>query len=344
MPKLSLWSKHRTADFKFIDAIAGEVTDAGATGVYLHKYIGPKLDENDTRISNERTIQDLLFLENRERNYDPDVYELRGHYDPSDKDFDLTQFGLMFSDDTLTMVFHLTNMVTRLGRKIMSGDVIELLHTRELFNLDEEKAATNRFYVVEEAAMLGSGYGPRWDGHFWRVRMKMISDSSEFRDILGSGENQDDLRNSLSNICEVLNITNGVVDEAAKNVPYDPKFFETDHLYIQYDQRGVPMMYWHDGDGKAPNGQPLAGMGDAFPEDLQDGDYFLRTDYKPSRLFLKRGTCFVKVEDDIRKPWTGPNQVLDSFINNRNTRTNTDGTTAPERTALHQVVKPKEDI
>jgi len=343
MPKISLWSPTRTNDYKFIDKIAGEATDLGATGAYLHKYTGPKLDEDDGRAVSELTIQDVLFMENRERSYDEHVYELRGHYDPGDNDFDLTQFGLMFGDDTLHMVFHLTNMVERLGRKIMSGDVIELPHLRELYPLDEEAGATNRYYVVEEGTNLGQGYGPTWDGHFWRVRLKLMTDSSEFRDIIGDGSEEDDLRNDLSTYCKMMDITDDVVLEAASNVPYDPKYFETDHLYVQCNEDGTPFLYWKDGDVNGPNGQEIAGVGDAFPQGLVDGDYFLRTDFMPNRLFLKQGDCFMKVEDDRKQPWTAPNKVLETFINNDDITKNTDGTTAPEKTALSKVVKPKDD-
>jgi len=339
MPKISLWSKNKTNDFKFIDNAAREITDMGATGAYVHKYTGPKIDDGE---SNELTIQDVLFLENRERNYDEHIYELRGHYDPSDKDFDLTQFGLMFSDDTLTMVFHKADMVEKLGRKLLAGDVIELPHLRDIYNLDDEKNATNRYYVVEEGAPLGAGYGPKWYGHFWRARLKLITDSAEFRDILGDGTNKDDIRNDLSSYCDILDVTDKVVDEAEKEVPYDPLQYETNHLFVKTTSEGTPFLYWKDGDGQPPNGIELAGMGDAFPEDLKDGDYFLRTDFEPNRLFMKKGSCFVKIESDTRQKWTGPNKVLDSFINNDNERTNTDGTTEPEKVALNKVVRPRD--
>jgi hypothetical protein len=343
MPKISLWSKNKTNDYRFIDNIAGDLTDHGGTGAFIHKYVGPVLDDNDSRISNELTIQDILFLENRERKYDCDIYELRGHYDPADKDFDLTQFGLMFSDDTLTLVFHISNMVSRLGRRINSGDVIELPHLRDIYSLDEDREATNRFYVVEESANLGSGYGPRWDSHFWRVRMKLMTDSTEFRDILGDGSEDGDIRNSVSAYCDILGISDDIVDEAESNVPYDTKFFETDHLWVSTDSKGVPYVYFRSGDGNPPNGEPLAGMGASFPEDLNDGDYFLRTDYDPSRLFKKQGDCFIKIEDDTRKKWTGAAQILDSFIENDNKTCNDDGTVMDERQALSKVVRPKED-
>ena len=75
-------------------------------------------------------IGDLLFLENRNRKYDPDIIEMRGAYNVSNTDFDLTQFGIFLTDDTIFMTFHLTENVERLGRKLMPGDVLELPNFR----------------------------------------------------------------------------------------------------------------------------------------------------------------------------------------------------------------------
>ena len=70
-------------------------------------------------------------MENRDRKYDPDVFELRGVYNVSDNDFDLTQFGLFLTNDTLFISFHINDMVERMGRRLMPGDVIELPHLRD---------------------------------------------------------------------------------------------------------------------------------------------------------------------------------------------------------------------
>ena len=56
----------------------------------------------------EQNIQDLLFLENRDRKYDPDIYVMRGVYNISDIDFNLSQFGLFLQNDTIFITFHIT--------------------------------------------------------------------------------------------------------------------------------------------------------------------------------------------------------------------------------------------
>ena len=135
MPRISLWNKTKTHDYDFIDRIVGENIFAGGTGVIVHKYLGITETPYEGDPSNpssavdhtEVFIQDLLFLENRDRKYSKDLYEMRGAYALADNDsFDLTQFGAFLANDTLFMNFHIESMVSTLGRKLMPGDVLEL--------------------------------------------------------------------------------------------------------------------------------------------------------------------------------------------------------------------------
>jgi hypothetical protein len=114
-----------------------EMFTVGGADINLHKYLGP----NDTGfVSNTEpggtgitSIQDLLFLENRDRKYDSDIYVLRSLYRLNDNDFDLSQFGLFLTGDTMFMLFHLNDMVETIGRKIMVGDVMELPHLKDFY-------------------------------------------------------------------------------------------------------------------------------------------------------------------------------------------------------------------
>ena len=62
-------------------------------------------------------IQDLLFLENRDRKYDSDVYKMRGIYQVQDVTFDLSQFGMFLQTGTLFMVFLRTYSYLRASAK-----------------------------------------------------------------------------------------------------------------------------------------------------------------------------------------------------------------------------------
>jgi hypothetical protein len=77
--------------------------------------------------------------------------------------------------------------------------------------------------------------------------------------------------------------------------------------------------------------------------DANNGDYFLRTDFEPNRLFLKNNSIWRRVSDDRKQAWSAANKLLTSFVNNTETRTNTDGTTGAEKTSLSKIIKPKAD-
>ena len=103
-------------------------------------------------------IGDLLFLETKDRKYSDDIYVLRGVYNIQDTDFNLSQFGLFLQNDTIFITFHINDTVEKLGRKIMSGDVIELPHLRDDFALNDLQFALKRYYVVEEVTRASEGY------------------------------------------------------------------------------------------------------------------------------------------------------------------------------------------
>src|SRR6056300_572339 len=166
MPRLSLWKDGaHTNDFKFFDKRIHEMFTVGGTGINVHKYVGiidqgasddasqPRTTEDDPL-----AIQDFLFLENRDRKYDSDVYNLRGIYNVADTDFDLSQFGLFLSNDTVFITFHLNEMVEALGRKLMPGDVLELPHLKDYHSLDTSlDLALSRYYVVQEGTRPSEG-------------------------------------------------------------------------------------------------------------------------------------------------------------------------------------------
>lgn len=374
MPKLSLWKSGFTNNYQYADRTAKNILEYGGTAVYVHKYIGPVEQTGDDNTSSaadgeptdELTIGDVLFLENRNRKYAPDIFELRGHYTLSDTDFDLTQFGIFLSDDTIFITFHLNDHVDKIGRKLMGGDVLELPHLREFFPLDEQKAAVNRFYVVEDASYGSEGYGPTWWPHIWRVRAKQMPASPEFQAILdriaGDGQSLESLPagdgddccdqtvgDAISTENKLQDVNDKIVAEAASYAYWDPLWYDAQHLFLVIDpETQIPeLIPWKTGDGKPPNGLPLYGSGDTFPEEISVGEYFLRTDFDMPVLFQRQTDCrFVRIEVDLRKlPWTAANRLLDSFVDNTNKTVDDDGTERDEKVALSKTVRarPKDE-
>jgi len=393
MPRLSLWKDGaHTNDFKFFDRRISEMFTIGGTGINVHKYLGIIDQGSSTDASQPQAtqddplaIQDFLFLENRDRKYDQDVYTMRGIYNVADTDFDLSQFGLFLQNDTLFITFHLQDMDRILGRRLMAGDVLELPHLKDYNALDTSlDVALKRYYVVQEGTRPTEGYSPTWWPHLWRVKCTPLVDSQEYNDILNKIQVDEDgdstgatLRDLLSTYQKELEVTNKVVAQAEAEVPesgYDtskyyvvptdelgrpqePKGHNADETGTASDSTTVDSsstrisptsVKAYDGyligDGLAPNGHPIT-MGTTFPTSALEGDYILRLDFLPNRLFRYSGTRWVKVEDDVRSkltPGTG-NTLRDGFINNSNTTTRDDNTTMDQRQALSSALEAKED-
>ena len=191
MPRLSLYRPEKGNDYKFIDKTVWEMFQVGGTDVLVHKYLGPGDSVQGVTPStpsynedNPFNIQDLLFLENRDRKYDPDVYVLRGIYNIQDIDFNLSQFGLFLQNDTIFLTFHINDTVEKLGRKIMSGDVVELPHLKDDFAFNDLSFALKRFYVIEEVSRAAEGFSATWYPHLYRAKCKPLVDSQEYKQIL----------------------------------------------------------------------------------------------------------------------------------------------------------------
>jgi hypothetical protein len=99
------------------------------------------------------------------------------------------------------------------------------------------------------------------------------------------------------------------------------------------------------GDGIPPNGLPVT-TGLAFPLNAVAGDFCLRLDYFPNRLFRFDGKRWIKIEDKVRTDLNnGPNNktLRSSFVNNNAVVRTSDRGDIPSRQSLSEILKPKAD-
>lgn len=388
MPRLSIFKPEKGNDYKFFDRNIKEMFTVGGTDLHYHKYIGP-YDQGDTNKDgeasptepqysgdtlNERTIQDLLFLENRDRKYAPDIYTIRGIYNVQDIDFNLSQFGMFLANDTLFLTVHLNDSVERLGRKPMSGDVIEFPHLKEDYSLDESiPIALKRYYIVEDVNRAAEGFSQTWWPHLLRLKLKSMVDSQEFRDIIGDATTEGSLANYMSTYNREKTISDQVLAQAEADAPKSGFNFKQ-YYVAPIDERGnirtdnvntseqrtsmdrtvnatidTPASshygFYVGGDGVAPNGHP-AGFGISFPNaNVDKGDYFLRTDFLPNRLFRYDGNRWIKMEDSVRVNLSNTDTrdtQKTGFVNNTSSDT-INGLTVKQRQSLTKALKPKAD-
>jgi hypothetical protein len=439
MPRLSLYRPNRTNDYRFLDRTISEMYTVGGLDIYIHKYLGPRTGMGDTEDSGNYDptqpnytqqdplfIQDLLLGENRDRAYDPDIYRLRGVYNVQDIDFDLTQFGLFLQNDTLFITFHYNDMIDTIGRKLMSGDVLEVPNLRDMNPLDPAiPRALPRYYVIQDTNFASEGFSQTWLPHLWRVKATPLVNSQEYKEILdrpfmpeqiwddgnfypqgsivNSGdqyyqatqdvppgtditdrdywteiENPSTVAQESSTRPRDLEINDAILAAAELEVPLsgydtvrfyifptnpdgtpaDPAGVTVDQLLPTTDQSGVSVsgasqtprsdgwtMGYLTGDGIAPNGLPVT-PGVSFPANPQEGDYALRLDYFPNRLFRYNGRRWLKIEENVRTDLSnGPanNTLRSSFVNNQYTVQTTDQGDIPSRQSLSQLLKPRAD-
>ena len=199
MPRLSLYHPTKSNDYRFFDRTISEMFTVGATDLYIHKYLGPtnqgpSIDYTQPEYDSldPTNIQDLLFLENRDRTYDPNIYRLRGHYNVQNLDFDLSQFGLFLNNDIIFITVHYNDMIDLVGRKLMVGDVLELPHLLDYNPLKETiPVALKRFYQITDSNFASEGFSPTWYPHLWRIKCEPLVDSEEFSQILAEPIDQD---------------------------------------------------------------------------------------------------------------------------------------------------------
>ena len=199
MPKLSLYTPTKQQDYKFFDKQISEMLTVGGTDLYIHKYLGPVAGQasNDYTQPEYSTlsptnIQDLLFMENRDRIYDKNIYRLRGHYNVQNLDFDLSQFGLFLNNDIIFITVHYNDMIDIVGRKLMVGDVLELPHLLDYNPLKETiPVALKRFYQITDSNYASEGFSQTWYPHLWRIKCEPLVNSQEFSNILKEPINKD---------------------------------------------------------------------------------------------------------------------------------------------------------
>jgi len=438
MPRLSMWRPNRTNDYRFFDRTISEMYTVGGLDIYLHKYLGPRTGTGDSAQSGNFDptqpnytfedplfIQDLLLGENRDRAYDPNIYRMRAVYNVQDIDFDLTQFGLFLNNDTIFMTFHYNDMLDTMGRKLMSGDVLEVPNLQDLNPLNSAiPRALPRYYVIQDAAFASEGFSRTWLPHLWRVKATPLVNSQEYKEILdkpliteniwdpgqfwsqGTVVNNGNLYyRALQNVptgTQILNpaywlpitpptsadlgssrpndieLNDAILAAAELEVPLsgydtvkfyifptnpdgspaDPTSITIDQTLPLISQTGINVadagqtptsngytMGYLTGDGIAPNGLPVT-PGVSFPVSPQEGQYALRLDYWPNRLFRYNGRTWVKIEESVRTDLSnGPsnNTLRSGFVNNTYTVPTTDMGNIPSRQSLSEILKPRAD-
>lgn len=247
------------------------------------------LDYEQTSIDN---VQDIFFLENRDRDYAQSSVTVRCQYSPFDPLGDMGKFGFNILDQyAFTCAF--SSMVEKLGRPIIIGDVLEVCPESAY---DQNMNIVKKYLEVTDAGWSAEGYSPGWTPLIYRFTAQQLIPSQEHRDIIKTVEKQKysiDDSEFFSNIAPVVtgNLTSSEnIEQMAKDaVPeLGADTSEIASGMSQYTPNPIkPKDGSYDGrdlyieDALPPDGAPY-GEGYKLPDmdSCQDGEYF-RLNYPP---------------------------------------------------------------
>lgn len=244
-------------------------------------------DYQSTRLDN---IQDTLYMENRDRDYANASIQLKVAYQPFDGMNDLSKFGFQIAD-VYTFTTSFAEMVRRLGRPIVVGDVIELPSEMQY---DHNLRPVRKFLEVSDVAWSAEGFTTGWKPIMYRFTAQQLIPSQEHRDILGTADTQKyvvDDGTFFSGIEQIqtapLTVTEANRADAIEAVP--EKGTNVREAASGTNRFNAPGTYDGVGpyveDGLPPDGQAYT-EGFKLPDvaSATDGDYF-RLNYDP-KLFI----------------------------------------------------------
>lgn len=359
-----LYQKQRSLNYLYIDRVVKNHIEMGGGLFHIYPLIGAI--KNDGSVipldSEDAVVSDPVFNENSKRKYSHITFDLYGYTKMNTPTFSFSFSGLSLLDgDEKEISWHYNSMVSQLGRKIVVGDVIEVSWMRDLDILGKDYAA-NKFYVVTESARDENGWAPNYKYHLWKTKMKPITNSPEFSDLFSPSTDPDDpfyedinspngggginLDNTTQD--KELDIMDSILEEAEAGVSF--RLHDEHHVYLDEN-----MELYVD---KRPNIVGIDGIpaestceevkyGEFFPDssEVKEGDYFLRIDYDPPRLFKRVAdngrTGWAIIEFDDREKWTGVPAILRNVINNENSFENEMGETVQMRAHIKDLVKAR---
>lgn len=327
----------------------GNVTDRWSVVALqmFHNY-EPTYDEN---------VQDMIFLENRNRDYDTDVITIKGTYDLVDVQSELTAFGIELPSQTIYATFSFQGMVTSLGRPLVVGDIVEMPSETQYTHA---LAPIKKYMEVTDTAWSTEGYTPGWKPTLMRVVLQPAYASEETQDIFGDLAETDvigglglqsegDGRHPLFQDYSTASQT--VIAEADDNVPQrgadisgiaeisEAQLEAAAELGIAETlaKRGANSRGYQVEDAMPPNNKPFT-EGDEFPANPTNGDYHRVTytatsDELPVRLYRWSGpkSQWIFLEKDRRTQNNSALPILNEFLN------------SPNKVPYNSITKSKED-
>lgn len=122
------------------------------------------------------------WIENRDRDYADTSIAIKGFYDLYEKETDLTKYGFTVNGGIYYITTNFNDLVNRLGRPIVIGDVLEL-PSETMY--DPNMKPIKKYLEVTDVSWSAEGYTPGWKPTMLRVIAEQMMAKQETMDVVG---------------------------------------------------------------------------------------------------------------------------------------------------------------
>ena len=303
--------------------------------------------------TNIDNIQDKVYLENRDRDYNTDPIAIKGSYDLIDVTTELSRFGIELPSQALYIQVSFNACVKAFGRPLVIGDIFEVPSEAQYSGKME---LIEKWMEVTDVAWSTEGYTPGWKPTMLRVVAQPAFASQETQDIFGDlGANVDstgllDNEDGNSSVYQDYFAASQTIEaEANDNVPERGaegsstiRAFEEDEVQqaadvgVSINKLGLNPTGLYVEDAMPPNNAAFTEAPD-YPTSPSHGDYH-RLTYEglagdiPARLyrFSESKSRWIYLETDRRAENNPAYPVLQEFLSS-STKTPHDQVTGDRR-------------
>lgn len=287
-------------------------------------------------------IEDKIFLENRNRDYNKLPITLKGFYTLSSISSDLTKFGIQIPTATYQITINFNRCVALLGRPVVVGDIIELPSETQY---TPDLKPIKRYLEVTDVTWDPGSYTPGWQPTMLLVTAVPAMASQETQDIFGdlrkntdaSGlfDNDDGNHPKWQDYSEIdqtiqeTSLSKGNVPQRGSEGSNVVREFTEEEItqatadgFPNIQKIGFTKKSLYVEDAIPQNNAPYT-EGPEFPSSPSDGDYHRMT-YEglskdvPARLYrwsTLKGR-WVYLETDRRQQFNYQKEVLNEYLTN----------------------------
>ena len=326
---IHLYNRDKSKTYQLMDKQIKSYIHMGGGLFHIYKLLSVIDSKGEAHPIEELKLSDDILMENSGRKYSKTSYDIYGVTKMNTSQFSFTALLMPQNDsDVKELYLHYNEMIARIGRKLVYGDVVEFSFLRDIDLLDNS-APINKFYYVIESVWDDGAWSPLYANHIWKLKLKPIVNSPEFADLYNDPDDGGDaygggegISSNNSDEEQELTIMNNILDEAEDEVPF--RNVDQHHLYVDEDYKPYLETILYHGDGIPANvnaDDVKIGMFFPDPKEVSKGDYFLRIDYDPPRLYVREENQWRLIEVDNRQAWTGFSREVVATINNEETYT-----------------------